>query len=393
MNGAGRGRVNSKVVMSRLTELFPEGLSRPAGAGWPDTLRAAPAGGAVYLITTGDGRPVQLAGTQQLRSALRARLTRPDEQASRRAKLDDVASSVWWSRSGSPFETAYQFHLLARTLYPESYGDLCAVAPCWFARACADDHLPRFVATDRIGGEPGDAIGPFATRSSCTQFIDAIQDLFDLCRYDDILQQTPHGTPCVYAEMNRCAVPCDGTQPLGEYRKTVRQAVELATGRGQSTIDAWRMQMSAAASGQCYEQAAAFKRRLDSVGSLFPRGGKFARDAADFRYLIVQRADIRHHARPFFARRTGVLRGEAVPIDALEQELAGWRRTLDEPTGDQDADWTLTSEQASLVTQFLEKRDRAAGLFLHRSELGDDAALCGAIRAALSKRPRDAASG
>jgi excinuclease UvrABC nuclease subunit len=379
--------------MSRLHELFPEGLSRPAGASWPDMLRAAPAGGAVYLITTSDGRLVQLAGTQQLRSALRARLTRPDEQASRRAKLDDVSSSVWWVRSGSPFETAYQFHLLARTLYPQSYRELCAIAPCWFARACPDDHLPRFAASDRIGGERGDAIGPFATRAACTGFIDAVEDVFDLCRYYDILQQTPHGTPCVYAEMNRCAVPCDGTQPLGEYRKVVREAVELATGRGQATIDSWRAQMSAAAAGQHYEQAAAFKRRLDSVGSLFPRGGKFARDAADFRYLIVQRAHIRHHARPFFARRAGVLRGEAVPIDALEQELAGWRRTLDEPTGDHDVDWTLASEQASLVTQFLEKRDRAAGAFLHRSELGDDAAMASAIRAALSKRPRDPASG
>lgn len=378
--------------MSRLADYFPEAISRPTAASWEETLRAAPAGGAAYLIASADGQPVQLAGTQQLRGALRARLTQREDASARRAKLEDVSATVWWVRSGSQFETAFRFHLLARELYPASYEALTSISRCWFARACPDDHLPRFVATDRIGGEPGTVIGPFATRTACTSFIDAIQDVFDLCRYDDILEQTPHGTPCVYAEMNRCAVPCDGTQPLDAYRQTVREAVAVAVGAGEEVKERWRADMRSAAADQRYEQAASFKRRLDAVDRIRPRGGRFARDVKAFRYLVVQRDHARRFARPFFARQSGITIGEAVSIKEIEKHVERWRQALDSPTADGSVDWRLASEQASLLTSFLEKRERAPGVFLHRSELGDDAALAETVRAALAPKKQAGSS-
>lgn len=380
--------------MPSYERLFPCGISLVTRYPADEALRYVPSHGAVYLLADAHGQIIQLAGTQNLRSALSARLSeRRPEGHRRRADLKAVIATVWWKPAYSQFETSYEFHLVSRQLRPDDYGELCAFGPAWFARVDPSDRLPRFVATRLIGGEGGQVVGPFPDRTTCAKLIERLEDLFDLCRYYHILEKAPHGEACAYFEMGRCGAPCDGSMSLPDYQQLVGGALEMATGKGEQTIAEWERRMAAAAVATRYEEAAAFKRRLAEARRLLPASCRFARHADEFRFLIVQRAAGRRRVQPFFATREGVSRGQVASLGSVAGVADEWLAQVRERgRPPRTVDWSLASEQASLVTHFLFKRERLPGLILHPCELGDAAQLTARVREAFGRAGAEAAS-
>ena len=90
--------------------------------------------------------------------------------------------------------------------------------PSWFIHIDPQAPLPRFEPTSRVYQQPGMYWGPYATRGDAAEVIADLEDLFDLCRYHDILDKSPHGQACAYFEMGKCPAPCDGSVPAETYR-------------------------------------------------------------------------------------------------------------------------------------------------------------------------------
>lgn len=370
-----------------VSDAFDQGLSVRDPSDWPTAVSAVPGGGAVYLLTDRGGRSIQLAGTQQLRTALRNRLMeRDDEAAAKRAKLEEVASTVWWRRTYSQFETTYRFHLIAREHDPKHYLELCAFSPCWFVAVRPNDTFPRFVAAREIGRDGGTVFGPFPTRIACTRFIEQIEDAFDLCRYHDILVQAPNGEACVYADMGRCDAPCNGSMTLDDYRRLIARAAAAVPNRFATAIDGWTADMKRAAATQAFEVAGRLKQRIADVQKLFNGNAAFVRDMNAFRYLIVQRGVTRSWVRPFFVRPSGIDAGEDVRFKDVEAGLGDWAAALqaDAPT---PRDPQLAAEQIAIATQFLFKQKRLPGAALHVEQLDDQAAAMAMIRESMAAPP------
>ena len=189
----------------------------------PDWVNALPGGGGVYALTDAEGRLVLLASSESVRRAVGYRLSPPPEASKKRADLKAVVRRIYWRRTCSPFETAFEFHRVARALMPKTYLEACAFGPAWLVHVNLSDRLPQFVPV-KLLPESGNALGPFPTRAAAERFIETLQDLFDLCRYYHILQQAPHGQACAYFEMGKCPAPCDGSIPLERYREMVAEA-------------------------------------------------------------------------------------------------------------------------------------------------------------------------
>lgn len=326
--------------------------------------KALPGGGGVYALADEQGRLVLLASGEGLRRAITYRLTPPPEASKKRADLKAVVRRIYWQRTASPFETAYEFHRIARVLIPASYLESCAFGPAWFVHADLADRLPQLV-TAKLLRENGTQIGPFPTRTAAERFIETLVDLFDLCRYYHILQQAPHGQPCAYYEMGKCPAPCNGSIPLEQYRQMMTAAVAFGAGAWRIELPRWQEEMLALARGQAFEQANRTKQRLQRAELLRGENYRFVRPVEEFNYLVIQRGEGTTRARPFFVRAGRIERGPSVARKDLPSAASAWTQTMGvPPPADAPADTLLRSEWIWLVSHYLFKGDEAPGLFL-----------------------------
>lgn len=141
-----------------------------------------------------------------------------------------------------------------------------------------DEAFPRLsvVRTPRDG-----ALGPFRSHRSAESAATALQEGTGIRPCSQrIPARTPKGTPCVLAEIDRCAAPCAGHQTVDEYQPYVLSLQELVAGHRVDAL--WRVagrltQLSAA---ERFEQAAEARDRLATLVRTLDRGQRLASLAA-----------------------------------------------------------------------------------------------------------------
>jgi len=360
--------------MSELDQLFGEVVEVTAFPEREQLWAALPGGGGAYAFCDADDRLILLASAQSLRRSIRHRLSdRPaDTTPSKRADLASITRRVRWCPTHSLFEAALVYYRLARVLYPKDYRRMIAFGPAWFIHLDPQSPWPRFVATNRIYQQPGCYWGPYPTRAAAGEVIAGLEDLFDLCRYHDLLDKSPHGQACAYYEMNKCPAPCDGSLAGDLYKaQNVEPARAFLWGRREEQIARWRRAMEAAAKELAFERAAVLKSRIERGQQPLPGKHTPAGDAADFDYLVVQRAGGTSWVKPFFVTGGRIETGQPVRIKTLPEIIESWLGALaaQRAQGPGPLDPVQQSEQVWLICRFLFKGDTAPGCFLHRNDL------------------------
>ncbi len=302
----------------------------PDSRSWPDRpteadIAALPAVPAVLLLVSADGAAVQLSSTQDLRRMLRSRLLDAQRVAQGKADLAAVVRGVRWIAVHSAFEARWRYFRLARELHPASYRDEIDFGPAWFLCYEAERAAPEIRVTDRVFDRPGEMLGPWPTQGAAKSALDALCDLFDLCRYPEQVRRAPLGQRCAYAEMGRCDAPCDGSAPLAAYRERSEAAWRFAAG-GQG---AWRIaadeRMRAAAAARQYERAAQIKRQIASASCWAnggPPGGVLR--VAEWCELLLVPAVRRRAWVPYLFRRGALESGPLIASRALAIALPDW---------------------------------------------------------------------
>lgn len=262
----------------------------------------APARPGVVTFEGADGSCVLVAATGDVRAFVRARLG-GGEAASGRADLRPVTARVRAVTVGSALEGDLVCLEVARERLPATYRALADRWRAWFVHLDPDAPAPAWRKTNLLepGGAPagGALLGPIPDKDSAGRFGEAIDDLFELCRYPRELAKAPAGTPCAYKEMGRCPAACDGSEPMSAYRARVRKAIACwrdGPGRTKGEIE---RAMADAAAGQDFERAAALKSRLAAFG-------------------VVGRPRLAH---------VGVLEDLALLV-AVPGQRAGWARVI-----------------------------------------------------------------
>jgi len=276
-----------------------------------EVLAKVPARRGVFLLTDGDDHPILLATGANLRRRMRYRLTGAGP-GGRRADLREVARTLRWKLADSHFETDWRYLELARRVFPDRYADLLGFRRGWFVHVDADARVPAFrvVREARLGA--GRCLGPFPDGKAGRRFVDLLTDVFDLCRCERVLRETPRGRPCVYAQMGRCRAYCDGSASMDDYRELIRRACRCAEGERAPVRAALSGRMRALADERRYEEAAVCKGRLDSLAEL--GGGAYRRVAPTeaFRFVLVQRDRRARRAKTFLADRGAIAPGPAL---------------------------------------------------------------------------------
>jgi SAM-dependent methyltransferase len=271
-----------------------------------------PAGPAVLELLGPHGHSTLLATTADARAWAKARLAVPiGEQASaRRTDHRAVTSRVLAHAVGSAFEAECIYLDLARIRMPGVYRVVAERWRAWFVHVDPDAEHPEFTKTNLTTTVPpsGIILGPIADKDAAGRFMESLIDSFDLCRFQSLLVLTPHASPCAYKEMGRCPAPCDGTEPIADYRRRVRIAIEFVTSPGgvRASREVLDSHMREAAAAANFERAQECKHLLARSEPLAKPALAGARHIGTCAWVIITRATAPSRARIVVADAAGL---------------------------------------------------------------------------------------
>lgn len=259
----------------------------PADAGVEAEYLLLPDAGGVAIFEDGDARAVMIATTGSLRGLARRRLSRAGGEAvGARTDYRAVCARVVGIVCESSLEAEAVYLRQTRERMPLAYATVIERWRAWMVRVDPDAQHPEWSKTNLgHGGAAGDAkarsaskgaprgvcgggvlIGPIRDKDAAARVIELAVDGFDLCRYPNLLQQSPQATACAYKEMGRCPAPCDGSESLESYRARVREAASgVCASTRQGVRNSMESRMQAAALAGEYEHAARCKRAIDAM--------------------------------------------------------------------------------------------------------------------------------
>ena len=334
-----------------------------------DLLKSTPAKWVVYLFTDAADQPVQLLCVKNLRASLKRRLG-GDEMIGPTRKVDyrELVRRIYWRRVDSAFEADLVYLDIARRLFPQSYRGMMGFSPAWFVQVNPANRFARYVKTIDSKRE-GIMIGPFADKHAAARFMELIEDAFDLCRYYNILIESPHGRACAYKEMGKCPAPCDGSISIEQYRQMIQWSAEVAVAPEKFVADHTH-RMAAAAAELKFESAAKIKQYLAQIGQFGKGAFRFARRLENFRYLSFQHGPRAGIAKLFLitpgkAEEVAALIGEAQPTADLIRHLLTRATNTPDNLDDHGA------ERVGVVTDHLFGAARGGGVFVPLDKVDD----------------------
>lgn len=335
-----------------------------------DMLKQLPGRWCVYLMSDHDDRPVQMLAVRNLRASVRRRFSEdPDDTLTKRVDYRAVVRNIRYRRVDSALECDLAYLEAAREAFPETYQQLLALRQTWFVHVDPGATFPRWTRVEDPRAESGTVIGPVQEKGQAQKLIESIEDAFDLCRYHNLLTQSPNATACAYKEMGRCPAPCDGSVSMQQYRVLVDWSARTMIDP-QPEIEQQTRRMQHAASDLRFETAAKIKQFVDQLESLRKTDFRLARPMRDFRYLSLQPGPRKGHAKLFSITPAGAtcvacLRGEpgelmlrCAAIASLSQPLASGSFESIDP------------ERLSLAVKHLFAR-KPEGVFIHGDDLTD----------------------
>jgi len=347
-------------------------------------LRAAPAKWAVYLMADADDRPVQLLCVRNLRYSLKRRLgaAEPDSPRSKRVDYRALVRRVHWRRVDSRFEADVVYLEAAREYFPQTYRGMTGFQPAWFVHVDCDAEFPRYTKTTDLRGRAGALIGPMQDKISAGKLIEEVADWFDLCRYHDILRESPHGVACAYKEMGKCPAPCDGSVSMEQYRGMVQWSADSIVAPAE-LIGQTKSRMQHAAEAQRYESAAKIKAFLDSISQLGKGPLRHLRRLEDFRFVSLQRGGRDGTAKVFL-----ITPGRIEEVVGLVSDPAGLAGFLQEQAAKSSCDGVdeIRAERVGVVTHHLFLGKATHGAFLPLDQV-DDRAMAKEFRELQKQKP------
>jgi excinuclease UvrABC nuclease subunit len=216
----------------------------------------------------------------------------------------------------------------------------------------------------------GELIGPIEDKHAAGRLIELVEDTFDLCRYHNVLLESPKGRACAYKEMGRCAAPCDGSATMDDYWLLVRQSIDALL-HPQNYRAERDQQMRQAAAELNFEAAGKIKTHLERGSRLHAGAFAHLRSLRDFRFVSLQRGPWKSTAK-IFAITPGRL-AEAIDLPAppshwssivevLRDQISASAELVDRPA----------AERMAIVASHLFS-PRKQGVFLPWNEITEKA--------------------
>ena len=337
-------------------------------------LKLVPVKWVVYLLADEQDNPVQLLCVKNLRYSLKRRLG-GDEMIgpTRRVNYRDLVRHIHWRRVDSAFEADWLYYEAARFLFPQTYQGMVGFRPAWFIHFDPDAAFPRYQKTIRLNSSAGVFIGPVEDKHAAARLIELIEDAFDLCRYYNILLQSPGAVACAYKEMGKCPAPCDGSISMEQYRRLIEWSGQVLVDPADFVREQTR-RMEQAAAELRFETAAKIKAYIQQLSVLGKGPFRHVGRLENFQYLSLQRGPRAGTVKVLLIARgeieeiLGLIDESFKPADVMRlalEDAARGTRLID----------AQGAERIGIVSHHLFSPKQAQGVFLPLSHLDEKSIL------------------
>jgi excinuclease UvrABC nuclease subunit len=230
--------------------------------------------------------------------------------------------------------------------------------------------------------------GPIEDKHAAGKLVETIEDCFDLCRYYNVLVESPRGRACAYKEMGKCPAPCDGTVPMEHYHGQIRRGLEMLE-RPSEFADDLERRMREAAGRLEFEAAKKFKGLMERTGQLRKGAFRHGRMLEDFRYVSFQKGPRAGTVKMFL-----ITPGDIEEVAALIGDPAGgaadmlrYVLAMGEHRRGNRVD-EFGAERIAVVANHLFSAKSTQGVFVHLDEL-EEKSLIKAYRDVLKQKAAD----
>ena len=214
----------------------------------------------VYLFTDDADRVLYVGTSRDLRARVRSYFT-ASEKRSRIGEMVALATRVRGIECATALEAEVrELRLIAahkpaynkRSKFPERTTFVKLTREPW----------PRLSLVTRVLDDDADYLGPFSSRRTAEQCLDALHETFPVRQCSGRMPARPRRTACVLAEMGRCLSPCDGSTDALTYTAVVRRLRATMLERPDDVLDAVGRTMGALALDERFEEAGRHRDRL-----------------------------------------------------------------------------------------------------------------------------------
>lgn len=133
-----------------------------------------------------------------------------------------------------------------------------------YVRIDLKQDYPRIEIVRKVERDGAKYFGPYLAAHSIRDLMDAVYKLFPLrsCKKDIQLPPRKNARPCLNYQMGRCAGPCCGLVSKEEYAKTVKEVIDLLSGKYKALEAELKKQMEEAAEKLDFERAASLRDKI-----------------------------------------------------------------------------------------------------------------------------------
>ncbi|MDQ3464815.1 MAG: DEDD exonuclease domain-containing protein [Actinomycetota bacterium] len=247
-----------------------------------------PSAPGVYVFRDSRGEPLYVGTSKDIRARVRSYFV-SGEKRSRMTEMVGIAERV------DPIFCAHDLEAQVR--------ELRLIADCkprynrrsrfperavWIA--LTDEAFPRLSLVRRVRADRRTYLGPFGSRGTAQQAIDAVHEALPLRQCAARLARRPRGSACVLAEIGRCGAPCEGGQSVQEYAAVVDVFREAVTADVRPMIAPLLRRIEVLAAAERYEAAAALRDRTASFVRVCARLQRL-RTLTELAELVAARPD------------------------------------------------------------------------------------------------------
>jgi DNA polymerase-3 subunit epsilon len=273
----------------------------------PEEIAALPRAPGVYLMHNERGDLLYIGKAKSLRDRVGSYFN-----ASVDAKTAELVSHVWKIETritASSLEAALLEAAMIRERKPPYNRMLKAAAPAYFIKLDLMDEFPRVMLARKISARRGVMhLGPFIGRRSLEHSVRALSRVLGLRTCSGKLAPDEDFSPCIYGQMGHCAAPCNRSIGEDAYAERVRRALGYLRGRSGPLLGEMARARDQAAASLRYEEAARFRRDLESLATLANRTSRLSQVVTENNLVIVTAQEGRRTAHVVLSGRLAVSR-------------------------------------------------------------------------------------
>ncbi len=264
-----------------------------------EQLPEAPDAPGVYALKNSTGASLYIGKAKQLADRLRSHFTAVESKSARKRKMLQKVRTVDWEQTDTELEAILRESRLIKTKKPRYNRAQRRYYSRPFVRLDTAHEYPTLSWRRTLSDDDAEYYGPVRNSDRAEMVVDVAGRFFRLRECDD--DRLRLGQRCLYADMDRCTVPCE-TDDADVYADEVERVRAFLTGQDHSVLDQLRERMQQASEQLDFEKAAAFRDTIEQLEKILEKQRLMAAPVRQQHAALVHREADAETADVLFVR-------------------------------------------------------------------------------------------